>query len=104
MGILVIGTNGTVSGVDTASGDEAWRTRLHSGGLLNMASGDVTVLVDADVVVAGCNGHLFGLDLHRGDILWHNPLRGLGNGVVAMAAAGTSVQYIHRHTRSETST
>lgn len=73
-----------------------WRTKLSTGGFINIASsGDVAVLVQGDVIVAGCMGHAWGIDAKTGEVLWHNSLTGLGNGFVSLADGSSSVQYIH---------
>ena len=102
--MIYLGTKGHVVSVDPATGAEAWRTRLTTGGLLNATSwGDVTVIADGTSLIAGCNGHLFGLDPRDGSVLWHNPLRGLGNGHICVAMPGVSVQYIKRVQTQNTS-
>ncbi len=95
------GTRGYVFAIDTHSGEEVWRTKLSTGFFFNAASAeDVMILSVGDVIIAGCNGHIWGLSAKDGAELWHNPLRGLGNGPVTLAANGVSVQYVHKHTHS----
>lgn len=92
MGLLYIGTNGHVSGIDPRSGDELWRTRLMDGFFSPTSNSDVRVIDKDGVVYAGCSGHLFALDAVTGRILWRNELPGLGHHDVFMSIEGVSVQ------------
>lgn len=93
--MIYCGTNGTISCIDENTGQEAWRSKLQTGGFLNPASGgDVAILVRNGVVIAGCNGHVWGFDAATGQQLWHNGLVGLGNGFVSLCDDAASVQYV----------
>lgn len=94
------GTRGHVFAIDPATGEERWRTKLSTGFFNAAYAQDVMVLVRDGIVIAGCNGHMWGLDAERGDILWHNGLNGLGHDAISMAAEGVAIQYVHKHTRS----
>ena len=76
---LVIGSNGFVSAVDPASGQEIWRRQLQTGIFTSTGGADVSVLVRGDIVFAGAAGHLFCLSTHTGEILWSNELPGMGH-------------------------
>ena len=94
------GTNGYIVAVNESNGQEIWRTRLHTGGFMGKATGDVAVIVKDNVLIAGCSGHVWGIDVRSGEIIWHNGLTGLGNSFVSLADSSTSVQYIHKHTHT----
>ena len=95
MNPLILGTNGNVAAIDTATGSELWRTSLKTGGLISSTNyEDVSVLLKDGMVFAGCCGHLFCLDAATGNILWHNPLTGLGHNDIAMALEGVAVQFM----------
>jgi outer membrane protein assembly factor BamB len=96
---LVIGSNGFVSRIDSATGAELWRTPLLPGLLTKTAYVDVSVLLRGDVVFAGAHGHLFGLALEDGRILWKNELKGMGYNDVALAMEGVSVQFLQKVVR-----
>lgn len=83
-GKLYIGIGGHVVALDPGSGSELWRTKLKS-------SPFVTVVAQGDVVLAGAAGELFCLDAATGSIRWHNPLKGLGTGVVSFGNATGAV-------------
>ncbi|HEX3135065.1 MAG TPA: PQQ-binding-like beta-propeller repeat protein [Planctomycetota bacterium] len=95
------GTRGHVFAIDPATGAERWRTKLSTGFLFNVAyAGDVMVMATERIIIAGCNGHVWGLDPRSGEIRWHNGLGGLGNGAVTLSTEGMSIQYVHKHTQS----
>jgi outer membrane protein assembly factor BamB len=92
---LILGTNGNVAAIDTATGSELWRTSLKTGGLISSTNyEDVSVLLKGGMVYAGCCGHLFCLDAATGSILWHNSLTGLGHNDISMAMEGVAVQFM----------
>ena len=97
---LIIGSNGFVSRIDPASGEELWRTPLLPGLLSKTAYVDVSVLLRGDVVFAGACGHLLCLALDDGRILWKNELKGMGYNDVALAMEGVSVQFLQKVQRS----
>ena len=91
---LIIGTNGYVSAIDSATGQELWRTKLRDGLLGGSRGFDVSVLVEGNTIYAGCYGRIYALNTGDGAILWSNGLEGLGYNEVALAKTGTSIQYI----------
>ncbi len=94
------GTNGYVFAISPTTGEEKWRTKL-STGFFNAVSGqDVMVILRDGIVIAASYGHIFGLDAETGAVLWHNGLTGLGHDAISMATDGVAIQYVHKHTRS----
>ncbi len=88
MGLLYIGIAGTVLAIDRASGKEVWRVKL---------KGDfVNVTLDREGLFAAAHGELYCLDPATGDVRWHNPLKGMGYGMVTFATAGNSQVVAHK--------
>lgn len=77
---LVIGIRGHVLGIHPTTGAELWRTKLRSTTVL-------TLCVVAGKVFAGAAGELYCLDGATGAILWHNPLKGLGQGMISFGVS-----------------
>ena len=101
MNPVILGTNGNIAAIDTATGSELWRTSLKTGGLISSTNHqDVSVLLKDGMVLAGCCGHLFCLDAATGNILWHNPLTGLGHNDISLAMEGVAVQFMTKVERS----
>jgi len=97
MNSLFLGTNGSVAGIDPATGEIRWKTELRGGGFASSTSRqDVSVLLCGTIVFAGCAGHLFCLDANSGAILWHNPLTGFGHNDISLAMEGVSVQFLQK--------
>jgi outer membrane protein assembly factor BamB len=97
---IIIGTNGSVAGVDPSTGEILWATELRTGGILSSTRGeDVSVILRDGQVFAGCSGHLFCLSAETGAILWHNDLKGFGHNDVSLALEGVSVQYLEKLVR-----
>jgi len=101
---LIVGTNGNVLCVDPGTGRLRWQAVLKTGGLLSSTScQDVSVLLRGPIVYAGCAGHLFCIDAASGGILWHNPLDGFGHNDISLAMEGTSVQFLQKTVRQNSS-
>jgi outer membrane protein assembly factor BamB len=82
--MVYIGIKGTVVALDSMTGDEVWRRDL-------LGSSFVTVAQDEANVYAAANGEIFCMDKLTGAPRWHNPLNGLGTGLVTIAStAGSS--------------
>jgi outer membrane protein assembly factor BamB len=81
---LYIGIKGTVLAIDRATGQEIWRTKLNGWEFVN-------VVLEGGAIYAATSGELYCLDPVTGDLRWHNPLKGLGMGVVAIAMNQQSV-------------
>ena len=102
--MIFCGTNGHAFCIREQDGKEVWRTKLETAKLFNAASsGDVTVLLEGQVLLAACNGHIWGLSSSDGSILWHNDLPGLRNRFITMCTPNVSVQYVHVETHSHDS-
>jgi outer membrane protein assembly factor BamB len=82
---LLVGLRGTVLALNPATGAEVWRTKLKTLSFVN-------VLIDGDRVLATARGEIFCLDRKDGRILWHNPLKGLGQGLVTIATDASATQ------------
>jgi len=76
---VFIGIRGTVLALDRATGEELWRRPLVGSDFVNVA------LVEGDLF-ATSRGELFALDPGTGEVRWHNPLKGLGRGLLTIAA------------------
>ncbi|MFD1000943.1 PQQ-binding-like beta-propeller repeat protein [Ohtaekwangia kribbensis] len=94
--ILIIGSNGYVSAIQTSDGCELWRTKLREGFFGGSGGCDVSVLIEGDKIFAGCAGRIYALRTSDGKILWDNDLKGMGYNQVALAKEGTSIQFITR--------
>jgi outer membrane protein assembly factor BamB len=81
---LLIGIAGTVLALDRTTGQEVWRTPLKGGDFVNLT-------VVGEQVLATTRGEIFCLD-KNGAILWHNPLKGLGHGLVTVATGVGLIQ------------
>jgi outer membrane protein assembly factor BamB len=77
--LIFIGIAGTVLALDRATGQEVWRTRLVGSDFTNV------VFLNGDLY-ATAGGELFCLDAATGKLRWQNPLKGLGVGLVTIAA------------------
>jgi outer membrane protein assembly factor BamB len=100
MNPLIIGTNGNIAAIDSASGEILWTTELKTGGILSSTHGeDVSVILREGRVFAGCSGHLFCLDAGSGAVLWRNDLKGFGHNDVSLALEGVSVQFLEKLVR-----
>jgi outer membrane protein assembly factor BamB len=84
--VLYVGASKYVAAIDVLTGLELWRTKLPQG------SGTVCVLYAHGCVFASVTGHLYRLAPEDGRVLWHNGLRGMGLGLVTMAAEGLDTQ------------
>ena len=83
---LAVCVGNHVVALQPETGDELWRTRLPGwfGGHIG------TLLMDGDVVFAGVFGRLHCLSMEDGRILWSAELKGLGQGLVAVATDGAN--------------
>jgi len=85
--LVIIGIKGTVLALDRQSGCEIWRAKLKGGDFTNLT-------FDGDRIYAATGGELFCLEAASGHVLWNNPLKGLGFGIVAIAASAAAGQSI----------
>ncbi|MGA3259647.1 MAG: PQQ-binding-like beta-propeller repeat protein [Bryobacteraceae bacterium] len=79
--LIFIGIAGTVVALDSATGQEVWRSKLKGGDFVNV------VLQDGSLY-ATSHGELFCLDPATGSLRWQNPLKGLGLGLITLAVSG----------------
>jgi outer membrane protein assembly factor BamB len=77
---VFIGIKGMVLALDRSTGEEIWRRPLVGSDFVNVA------LVDGDLF-ATARGELFALEPWTGEVRWHNPLKGLGRGLLTIAAS-----------------
>jgi outer membrane protein assembly factor BamB len=78
--LIFVGIKSSVVALDVRTGEEVWRAKLKG-------SEFVTVLWDGEALVAANAGELFALDPETGMVLWHNPLKGMGMGLVSLASS-----------------
>lgn len=76
------GINGSVIALDETTGDQIWVTGLKGSDFVNL-------VLSEDKLYATTKGEIFCLDQWTGQVLWQNPLRGMGRGIVCVAAPGT---------------
>jgi outer membrane protein assembly factor BamB len=81
---LFVGVGGHIAAIDSATGEELWRTKLKTA---NVA----TVSIVGDRIYGAASGELFCLDPATGAIMWRNRLKGLGMGVVVFPGMGDAV-------------
>ena len=79
--LMFIGIKGTVVALNKSDGSEVWRTKLAGSDFVN-------VVVDDGAIYASAQGEVFCLSAVSGEIRWHNPLKGLGLGLVSFGLPG----------------
>jgi outer membrane protein assembly factor BamB len=79
---VFLGLNGSVIALDDTTGDQVWTTRLKGSDFVNL-------ILNENKLYATTKGEIFCLDSGTGKILWQNPLRGMGHGLVCIAAPGS---------------
>ena len=84
---VFIGIKGSVVALDRSTGSQVWTASLKGGDFVNVMLGD-------DELYAATKGELFCLDIATGHIRWRNPLKGLGWGLVSIAAPGSQENQI----------
>ena len=92
--LMYIGMKGTVLAIDRRTGAEQWRTHLKGSDFVN-------VVVGVEEVFATARGELFCLDPATGRIRWHNPLTGMGWGLITIA--GDSIVPLAKHYQDQSS-
>lgn len=78
------GINGSVIALDEATGDQVWVRRLKGSEFVNL-------VLSENKLYATTIGEIFCLDPGTGKVFWQNPLKGMGRGIVCVAAPGTPV-------------
>jgi outer membrane protein assembly factor BamB len=82
LNFVFVGLNGSVTALDRSTGTVIWATRLKGSDFVN-------VLLTEDELYATTKGEAYCLDPGTGQIRWHNPLKGMGVGLVCIAAPGS---------------
>jgi outer membrane protein assembly factor BamB len=82
LNFVFLGLNGSVIALDDTTGDHVWTTRLKGSDFVNL-------ILNENKLYATTKGEIFCLDPGTGKILWQNPLRGMGHGLVCIAAPGS---------------
>lgn len=85
--LVYIGIKGCVLALDRATGAQVWSTSLRGGEFVN-------VVLSEGELYGATKGELYCLDPATGHIRWHNPLKGLGWGLVSIAAPGVAANQI----------
>ena len=83
--LIFLGIKNSVVAVDERTGAEVWSAKLKG-------SDFVTVLWDGEALIAANSGEVFRLDPRSGAVMWHNPLKGLGRGIVSLASSRVPTQ------------
>lgn len=82
--LVYVGIKSQVVAFDRKHGTEVWRTALPAK--YKSSASFVTVMRDAEGLFAACAGEVFALDPRTGALLWHDPMKGLGTGIVTMVS------------------
>jgi outer membrane protein assembly factor BamB len=83
LSLVYVGVQHQVLAFDRKSGAAVWTTPLPAK--YKTSGGFVHLVRDAEGLFATCAGELFALDPKSGTLLWHEPLKGLGTGLVSIA-------------------
>lgn len=81
--LVYVGIQHHVLAFDRKTGAEVWRVPLKAK--FTSTSDFVNVVRDREGLFATCAGEIFALDPSTGEVLWHEPLKGLGTGLVTVA-------------------
>lgn len=82
LNFVFLGINGSVIALDEKTGDQVWATKLKGSDFVNL-------VLNENKLYATAKGEIFCLDPGIGKILWQNPLKGMGHGLVCIAAPGS---------------
>jgi outer membrane protein assembly factor BamB len=93
---IYVGIKGSVLALVRATGQVAWQTALKSSDFVN-------VIRDGEDLFATTRGEVFCLDANSGKIRWGNALKGMGWGVVSVAASDghTNLATAEQHRRAQ---
>ena len=97
LNLVFVGLKGSVAALDRSTGTRVWVTKLKGGDFVN-------VLQAEDEIYATTKGEVFCLDPGTGHIRWHNPLKGMGTGLVSIAASGiqgNQAALVKKHKRDQ---
>ena len=78
--LVIIGIKGTVLALSASNGAEVWRTHCKGSTFINVCEQDGRIF-------ATTYGEIFCLDGLTGRLLWHNPLRGMGFGLITVSGS-----------------
>lgn len=81
--LVYVGIKGYVIAFDRRGGAEVWRAQLPAK--YKSSTSLVNVVRDAEGLFATVAGELFALDPGTGQLLRHDPLKGMGTGLIAVA-------------------
>ena len=73
--LIFIGMKGCVVALDKSTGQEVWRAKLGGSDFVNLTMEDA-------YIYAATSGEVYCLSPVSGEIRWHNPMKGLGRGLV----------------------
>ena len=79
---VFLGIRGSVIALDETTGVQVWATRLKGRDFVNL-------ILTENELYATTKGEIFCLDPGTGKIIWQNPLRGMGHGLICIAAPGS---------------
>jgi outer membrane protein assembly factor BamB len=79
---VFIGLKGAVAALDRSTGTKLWFTKLKGSDFVNLTLAE-------NELYAATKGELYCLEPATGQIRWHNPLEGMGLGLVSIAAPGS---------------
>ena len=77
--LIYVGIGNTIVALDDRTGEEVWRAGFH-------AADFTSVLWDGTALLAAAGGEVYRLNPETGETIWHNPLKGLGRGLVSLAS------------------
>ncbi|MBN1568108.1 MAG: PQQ-binding-like beta-propeller repeat protein [Acidobacteria bacterium] len=78
---VFLGIHGSAIALDETTGTQVWATKLKGSDFVNL------VLTD-NRLYASTKGEIYCLDTGTGKIIWQNSLRGMGRGLICIAAPG----------------
>jgi outer membrane protein assembly factor BamB len=86
LNFVFTGIKGCVLALDESTGTQIWKTWLKSSDFVNL-------MLSEDKLYATTLGEIFCLDPRTGQILWQNSLKGMGRGLVCIAAPGSQANF-----------
>ena len=92
--LIFIGIKGSVVALERTTGVQIWSAELKGSDLAN-------VWFDGETLLAATQGEIFCLDPATGHIRWHNPLKGLGWGLITIAGGGQQAVVMRERQRQD---
>jgi outer membrane protein assembly factor BamB len=80
--LLYLGVRDTVLAFDLETGQELWNVKLAGSTFTH-------VVRTGNRLIATNKGEVWCLDAETGTVLWHNPLKGLGLGLISVATGAS---------------